>query len=316
MRKVVTAFLIISLFITLCACGRGSSAMEYTSVLPNEAQTIDFSNSVTVVTSPTPVPSGGSSAQSAPTHMPSGTPVPASTATPVHTAVATAAPTPIQATVSNTTSASANPITKSPYSDTVAAGGRVTFYATANNYTAINWKIKDPDGSIYFAANAPSRYCGLIVEGVNSTKLILENVPAEMNNCQIQAVFTVGGRDYYSSNAKLTVTGEIYVDQVEIVAETCLARFAAYGASYGYTVSGIQNYVSQEGLGDFNITFVRGDYTVIGQFQATYSRFFPTYVVVYKSGALYGQKAMTSTDPESEFLAVLNDPGGSFTPSN
>ncbi len=180
--------------LSVCACT--SVRNNYKPVVAEESEPLDFSNSVTVV-SPTP--------PATPEVVFTPEPTPEPTATP-----ATPEPTPTIVIVNTNTNANANPITKSPYDDIVQIGGTVKFVATANNYSSIKWKIKSPDSKIInFASNAPGLYTGLSVSGENTTTLVLSNVPASMNGCLIQCVFTVNGSDYYTNNALLTVIGAV-----------------------------------------------------------------------------------------------------------
>ena len=300
MKRIFSILLILVLVGTLCACGR--SGREYETAIPQEAATIDFSNSVTIVSSPTP----------APTEAPVFTPeLPATTPTPVPAANAFVAATPTPTIVIVNTAS--NPITKSPGSDVVEAGGTVKFVAAANNYSSVSWKIKLPSSktnpssaNIFNATNAPSHFPGLGVSGEYTTTLTLSNVPAEMDQCLIQCVFSCNGTDYFTNNATLTV---INSDPVKVMANSCLTQWASL-AGKDYTSSALQNYsVDANGKATFDITFASSSYTVVGEFVATDSYFLPVHAVVYQGSTIIGQRAITSGDPTSEFRTILSDPG-------
>ena len=302
MKKFFSLLLVVAVIFSLCACGRKTSSAD--TEIPTDSEALDFSNSVTIVSNPTPVPAAQITVAPAATPA-SATPVPSST--PV-TAVATPTPTIV---IVNTTTSS-NPITKSPINDVCQAGGSVSFTASATNYSNVCWKIKlpssktNPDSSnIFNASDAPLHFAGLSVSGEYSTTLTLSNVPSEMDGCLIQCVFD---NTYYTNNAILTVVGEIITDPVKAMAESCAIQFASI-AGTSYTTSAVQNYVSaSDGSATFDISFVSSSYTVIGSFKATSTYFVPVSAVVYQAADYIGQKTIDS-DHTNQFNNILLNPG-------
>lgn len=293
MKRTICILLILVMCLSFCACT--SARSNYTSVVPAEAESIDFSDSVTVVSPPTPVAS-------------TVVYTPAPTAEPTPTPTATVAPTPTPTIVIVNTNS--NPITKSPYDDFVAIGGTVKFVATASNYSSLKWIIKSPDSTLITnATNAPSAYSGLSVSGQGTTTLVLSNVPSSMDGCLIQCVFTCGGYDYYTNNAILSVINSTPTpqDAIAISANTCHDQYAVIATGQGYTSSAISNYYVSDSIASFNIDFKNTSYLVRGEFSATATSSRPVHIYVYDAaGTTLKRDASIST--ADDFKAILISP--------
>lgn len=153
-------------------------------------------------------------------------------------------------------------ITKNPTSETVAEGGSASFIARADNAESIVWIIVSPDAkTTYFNANdATSAFPGLKVEGQGSEKLVLSNIPYEMNGYRIQCYFTGNGGPLYSSGAYLTMTKEEQKDTISQLAKDNAQIVKKYAENSHWNISEIQNYVPDNGNGfeQFSLTLTRG----------------------------------------------------------
>lgn len=309
MKKLLSIVLILIICLSICACGK--TERVYESVIPGEpatyedAENIDFSGAVTIVSSPTPVPTTEVVFTPEPT--------PAVTSAPIPT------PTPTAKVVVPQTG-----IVKNPTGETVSAGGTAKFICYTNSSNAATWIIKGP-GEIYGvdASQAPNTYAGLQVSGQGTSTLVLSNIPLSMNGCKIQAHF---GEDY-SANALLTVTSSGPVTPTDansaIVkqdADNCLAEYAKRAQEKSYSSSALQNYkytAQTETAGskaDYNITFTNGTYVVIGEFTSVLNgnliAHYPVYAVAYSGNTPVGQKSfdLSSGDLAGQFSAFLANP--------
>lgn len=304
MKKFLLIVLVLVLCLTACSCG--SRKREYASAVPKTDETIDFSNSVSVISTPTPAPTEepvftpSPTATPAPSAAPAGTVTPAPIATPTPTPGVTIVPAPTAQVVTNTG------IVKNPTGETVEEGGTAKFICYTSTSQNASWIIKAP-GNIYGvpAEKAPESFPGLQVSGQNTSTLTLSNIPLSMNGAKIQAHFG----DDYSANALLTVKAATVQDSVKKMANNCLDQYAYFGTKYGYGVSGIQGYTVTDGLADFNIFFIKDNLTVVGEFNANSEYFRPIYAIVQNSaGEIIYQTAILSDDPSGEFSAVLQNP--------
>ena len=265
-KKTVALISALLLCLSLCACGKRESSELFEE---QESEPIDFSNAVTVVSTPVPAAE---------------TPAVVYTPEPV-AAVATAAPT-VSPSPTPTVQVVYSGVIKNPTSETVESGGTAIFIAYTDTSNAATWIIKDP-GEVYGydASQAASKYPGLVVSGQGTNTLTLSNIPAEMSGCRIQAHFGT----VYTDNANLTVI--VSVDSpVRQMANSCLAYFDAQARLSGYTaVSPLQSYsytdaVSEGGpKASFNISFTSANGIVVAQFTATSAAYTPVSACAYDS---------------------------------
>ena len=98
-------------------------------------------------------------------------------------------------------------ITKHPTGENVKEGGYAEFVARANFSTDIIWHLKNPGGSIdILAKDAPEQFPGLVVTGLNSERLGLNNIPRTLNEWRIQAEFVGRDGNVWSDAAVINVT--------------------------------------------------------------------------------------------------------------
>ena len=86
-------------------------------------------------------------------------------------------------------------------------GGYAEFVARAYYSTDIIWHLKNPGGSIdILAKDAPVQFPGLVVTGLNSERLGLNNIPRTLNEWRIQAEFVGQDGNVWSDAAVINVT--------------------------------------------------------------------------------------------------------------
>ena len=96
-------------------------------------------------------------------------------------------------------------VTKHPTDETVEEGGEAVFVAKAKYAQEYLWRFVSPEGITYDCADAPDTFKGLQVSGADTERIVLKNIPAELDGYRIYCRFTAG--DVVSSNmAKLYVT--------------------------------------------------------------------------------------------------------------
>lgn len=97
-------------------------------------------------------------------------------------------------------------VTKNPTNETVVEGGSAVFIAKADNVRQYVWEIAIADASLTCDEVAAYIGKGLTVSGANSEKLILTNIPKELNGAYVWCRF-VGAEESVDSNyAIITVT--------------------------------------------------------------------------------------------------------------
>ena len=100
-------------------------------------------------------------------------------------------------------------ITKNPTSETVRAGGYAEFVARADNCTGIIWHLQNPGGGMdLLAQNANSRFPGLIVDGLNTERLGLNQIPKELDGWRVRAEFVGPSGNVWSEAAIINVTNQ------------------------------------------------------------------------------------------------------------
>ena len=242
MKRSVTLFICALMLFSLSACGN-----RYTSSsIPEDSEQIDFSNVVTVVATPTPMPA----ITPEPTPVP--TPSPAPTATPVPTAT----PSPKVELVNGGNVF----ITKSPTSETVDEGGSASFVAYGGNFTNIVWILVSPDAATsYDAAEAPYHFSGVNVSGQGSSMVTFSNIPAGMDGWRVQAYFTGTGGPVYTNGAYITVLTH---DPGYALALEFANKLSAFGAQYGWSASEVRDFSYYNGVGDFNYTLFKSNHSI------------------------------------------------------
>lgn len=98
-------------------------------------------------------------------------------------------------------------VTKDPTGETVAEGESAIFIAKADNAKTITWYLVSANDKTQIEVkNAPNQFTGLTVTGHNAEKLVLSNVPMELNGWKVQAKFTgEGGDEVWCKAATITV---------------------------------------------------------------------------------------------------------------
>lgn len=82
-------------------------------------------------------------------------------------------------------------ISKQPIGETLEAGGSAIFTAYASGQSSVNWFFREPGrNSEYSASDLHFRFPRLIIEGHNTERLTLTNIPREMDGWSAFAVFT------------------------------------------------------------------------------------------------------------------------------
>ena len=96
-------------------------------------------------------------------------------------------------------------VTKHPTSETVEEGGAAEFVARAKYAQEYLWRLVTPNGNVYDCDSIQNYFPGLKVTGATTERLILSNIPLELNGSRIRCLFTAGYTTA-SDDAKLTVT--------------------------------------------------------------------------------------------------------------
>ncbi len=95
-------------------------------------------------------------------------------------------------------------ITKHPTDETVDEGGEAVFVAKAKYAQSYSWQLVSPNGTTYDCKDAPKTFPGLKVSGADTERIVLSNLPAELDGYSILCRFTAG-KTVSSNKAKLTV---------------------------------------------------------------------------------------------------------------
>lgn len=95
-------------------------------------------------------------------------------------------------------------VTKHPTSETVEEGGSAEFVARAKYVQEYLWRLVTPNGNVYDCDSIQNYFPGLKVTGATTERLILSNIPLELNGSRIRCLFTAGYTTA-SDDAKLTV---------------------------------------------------------------------------------------------------------------
>lgn len=100
---------------------------------------------------------------------------------------------------------------KSPGPETVDEGGWASFVVSGQFIGAYEWRLESPDGaSNYSFGEISSRFPGLDFSGEDSDKIIVRNIPADMNGWKIYCVaWSVGKLSSVTSNTALITVNRL-----------------------------------------------------------------------------------------------------------
>jgi len=283
-----TAILSLSLLLTGCSLqqlledassGNTYSATKTAEPLPTPVQTPALSADSELTPTSEQIPEQSS--------VPAPMPMPTSVPTPAPTPVPT--PAPVQRTPAPTVAPAPKvTITKSPSGETLDAGGKAIFIATADNATGIVWILVSPDAkTTYRLEQVPTAFPGVSVDGQGTEKIHLYNIPYDMNGWRVQCYFEGNGGPLYTSGAYLTVNKPKTSDSGTIFLGTPVPLDPQTGEAQGY-----QNAV------DFGSTVKK---------YASYSHFSCSEVqnYTYHSDGKYGEYQMTLTRGAVKLVCVL-----------
>lgn len=100
-------------------------------------------------------------------------------------------------------------VTKHPSGENVRENGYAEFVARADNCLDIIWHLQNPGGSIdVLAAKAPEQFPGLVVSGLNSQRLGLNNIPKALNEWRVRAEFVGRDGNVWSDPAIISVMSQ------------------------------------------------------------------------------------------------------------
>ena len=109
-------------------------------------------------------------------------------------------------------------ITKHPTAETVKEGGYAEFVARANYCNKIVWRLLSPTGgSDVLAKDAPIRFPGLVVTGLETERLGLDHIPKELDGWRVRAEFV--GRDGTSLSEAVPITVTAQALQVPTIVQ-------------------------------------------------------------------------------------------------
>ena len=100
-------------------------------------------------------------------------------------------------------------VTKDPTGETVNEGGYAEFVARANYCEKIIWHLMSPGGGTdILAQDAPSRFGGLVVTGLGTERLGLNNIPKDLNEWRVRAEFIGRDGNAWSASAVINVMNQ------------------------------------------------------------------------------------------------------------
>jgi len=124
-------------------------------------------------------------------------------------------------------------ITKHPTGESVSGGGRAVFIAKADNTDSYEWQMLDTDGKHITWTDAKKEFPDLKFEGETTERIVLTQIPEELDGFKFQCVFKGPGGESTSKAATLEVTPEDGLPQItkhptgETVTEGAAAAFIA-----------------------------------------------------------------------------------------
>ena len=318
MKRIITLLLASCILLCFCSCGKKDRVDSYVPAsssnngLPQDSEQLDFSSMVTVVSTPEVVQTQAPVLTPEPTVAPIYTPEP--TTSPITNPVVT----PIPTTAVTTVNTGYVTITKSPLGETVKPYGEAKFTAYAENYNTIEWLIAKGE-TVYVIQDAPAHFSGLQVSGQGTNLLTLTNIPPDMDGWEVQTKFIGSNDTKWTARAKITVSGSSTApggtgipnsDSEKLVltkATACLDGITTYGRTLGYSVGGFENYSYANGKADFNITVTGNSYTIVGEFIATESSYYPIYANVFSTSSTPTPLTFQNCSM-TDFYTVLSNP--------
>lgn len=145
----------------------------------------------------------------APTEAPTETPTETPTEAPTTPTEAPTTPTEAPTTPSTAPVPGIPVVTKSPTGETVREGGFAEFVARADYCQDIIWHLRSPGGGTdVLVKDAGSRFPGLVVTGLNTERLGLNNIPMALNEWRVLAEFVGTDGNVWSNSAIITVMNQ------------------------------------------------------------------------------------------------------------
>lgn len=96
-------------------------------------------------------------------------------------------------------------IIKHPGAETVTEGGWASFVVSATYAQDYKWSVKDPGGRSLACSEIGSMFPGVSVDGDGSGKILIYNIPMEMDGWSVVCTFTGPGGSVTSNGALVTV---------------------------------------------------------------------------------------------------------------
>ena len=159
-------------------------------------------------TTPTAAPTTPTEAPTTPTEAPT-TPTEAPTTPTEAPTTPTERPTEAPTTPSTAPAPGIPVVTKSPTGETVREGGFAEFVARADYCQDIIWHLRSPGGGTdVLVKDAGSQFPGLVVTGLNTERLGLNNIPMALNEWRVLAEFVGTEGNVWSNSAIITVMNQ------------------------------------------------------------------------------------------------------------
>lgn len=96
-------------------------------------------------------------------------------------------------------------LTKNPTSEEVLPGGNCEFVARADGCRAILWRLIDANGTVWTPENVAETFKPIQIYGIGTDRLVLMDIPTEMDGWQVYAEFVGLDQSVRSQCAQLTV---------------------------------------------------------------------------------------------------------------
>ena len=99
-------------------------------------------------------------------------------------------------------------VIKHPGGETVDEGGWCSFVATASGADKCEWRIRDANGQVYTPEQLISAYPGMTYGDDTFGKLIIRNIPRQLDGAKVYCVFSGAGGSAETNTASLKVSYE------------------------------------------------------------------------------------------------------------
>lgn len=99
-------------------------------------------------------------------------------------------------------------VVKHPGAETVTEGGWASFVATATYCDGYTWSLTDPSGRSIACSEIASKFPNVTVGGDGTEKIIVRNIPLEMNGWKAVCTFSGPGGSVTSNGALITVNSD------------------------------------------------------------------------------------------------------------